>query len=323
MEMPQVSVIIPAYNVARYLEFALVSLVRQTYRCFEALIVDDGSTDNTAKIAMDFCRRDSRFRLLQKSNGGLSSARNYGIKQALGKYIALLDGDDVYCKEKLATHVRILEDLERVGVVYSASKAIRDDGKETFMTISGKPVNRDPVIALLCKNFIVHGSNAVFRRRLIEEVGEFDESLRSCEDVDFWLRIATTRRWHFYRLSRVSCCYRIRPSGLSFNVRQMEESRQKVIETAYQRSPETIAPWLDTARAYTYRYLGRVSLSSGDRRLASSYLKRAWQADSSIFWRDRSSFFTAIAIILAPVAQLVIGKILGIAEPKPENYLSD
>ena len=184
VRIPKVTVVVPAYNVSKYIQEALVSLEKQTFTDFEVLIVDDGSTDDTANVVQKFCQRDSRFKLLQKPNGGLSSARNYGIHHAQGEYIALLDGDDVYHKDKLATHVARLYSRDDVGLVYSASRTIRDDGKPTFITLSGKPIHPDPLLALLCKNFVGHGSNAVFRSCLIEEVGGFNESLRSWEDVD-------------------------------------------------------------------------------------------------------------------------------------------
>src|SRR5690242_3791212 len=132
---PKVSIVVPAYNVSSYLEAALTSVECQTFRNYQVLIVDDGSSDRTAEIALTFCRRDSRFQLLQKPNGGLSSARNYGIRHAQGEYIALLDGDDTYHPDKLAVHVAKLDSFPEIGVTYSASRAIRDDGQLTFMSL--------------------------------------------------------------------------------------------------------------------------------------------------------------------------------------------
>lgn len=314
MNTPQVSVVVPAYNVSSYIEEALVSLERQSFQEFEVLVVDDGSTDGTADVVKPFCQRDSRFRLLQKPNGGLSSARNYGIRHACTEYIALLDGDDVYEPDKLANHVAILDRTADVGVVYSASRAIRDDGRPTFMILSGKPVKSDPLLALLCKNFVGHGSNAVFRRSLFEEVGEFDETLRSSEDLDFWLRIAATQRWRFYREPRVLCCYRVRPSGLSFNVAQMQHACETVIESAYKRSPEVVGPALPTSRSYMYRYLARLSLTAGDVTKARDFIDRAWDADRSIFYRDPRSLLTLVAVRMAPVAKLALQRSLGKVE---------
>jgi glycosyltransferase involved in cell wall biosynthesis len=308
---PQVSVVVPAYNVRSYIEQALTSLERQSFQEFEVFIVDDGSTDDTVEVVRPFKERDSRFQLLHKHNGGLSSARNYGIRHARARYIALLDGDDAYEPDKLATHVALLDRTPEVGVVYSASRAIREDGQPTLMTLSGKPVTSDPLLALLCKNFIGHGSNAVFRRCIFDEVGEFDEGLRSSEDVDFWLRIAATRRWQFHRLPQVLCCYRVRPSGLSFNVAQMQHCCEQVIEAAYRRTPDLVKPVLPTAYAYMYRYLARLSLTAGDSEQAGDFIDQAWVADRSIFYRDPRSLLTLAAVRLAPLAKLVIGRSLG------------
>ena len=311
---PQVSVIVPAYNVRSYIEQVLVSLKHQSFQNFEVIIVDDGSTDGTAEVVKPFCESDSRFQLLQKTNGGLSSARNCGIRHARAPYIALLDGDDVYKPEKLATHVSILDRAPDVGVVYSASRAIREDGRPTFMSLSGKPVMSNPLLALLCKNFIGHGSNAVFRRCIVDEVGEFDEGLRSSEDVDYWLRIAATGRWRFHRVPQVLCCYRVRPSGLSFNVAQMQRSHEQVLEAASRRSPQLVNPVLSTAYAYMYRYLARLSLTAGDAQRARNFIDQAWASDRSIFYRDPRSLLTLLSVRLAPLAKQVIGRSLGSVE---------
>ncbi len=307
----EVSVVIPAYNIRSYLMPALLSLQQQTLSSFEALIVDDGSTDGTAEVAIAFAKGDQRFRVLRKKNGGLSSARNHGIRHARSNYIALLDGDDLYSPDKLARHVAVLRQKPEVGVVYSASQAIRDDGRPTPIRLSGRPIYADPLIALLCKNFIGHGSNAVFRKRIFEEVGEFDESLRSCEDIDFWLRIAAVWHWQFYRDPQVLCKYRVRPSGLSFNVKQMHFCQMQVLESARQRSPETVEPMLPTARAYAYRLLARLSLSAGDRDQAEHYIGQAWAEDATIFYRDPRSLITLVSVKLMPVANVIIGRLLG------------
>lgn len=313
--VPKVSVIIPAYNIDSYITKTLSSLQQQSLSSFEAVVVDDGSSDGTAQKVRDFAAHDTRFRLLQKENGGLSSARNFGMRHASADYIALLDGDDLYEPEKLERHVSILDKNPDVGVVYSASQAIRDDGKPTPIRLSGKPIYPDPLTALLCKNFIGHGSNGAFRKCLLSEVGEFDETLRSCEDVDFWLRIAATRRWKFYRDPKVLCGYRVRPSGLSFNIEQMRQSRMQVIESARQRTPEIVEPMLPTAKAYVYRFLSRLALGAGDRVQAKAYIDLALAADASIFYRDPRSLITLLSVKLIPIADIAIKQILGRTSP--------
>lgn len=311
--MPRVSVVIPAYNVECYIKATLRSLQSQSFSDFEAFVVDDGSTDSTAKIIQSFCQQDVRFRLLSKPNGGLSSARNWGIQHARCEYIALLDGDDIYFKDKLAAHVEILDDWPQVGVVYSGSRAIRDDGKSTFIYLTGKPLYSDSaLLSLLCKNFVGHGSNAVFRHSLIEQVGFFDETLGSCEDLDFWLRIAETDS-EFHRIPQVLCGYRVRPSGLSFNVDHMQQTLMSVIESACSRNLELIAPMLPTVKAYSYRYLARLSAGAGQPKQAKAFIDQAWEADRSIFFRDARSLLTLLAIKLNPISQWMISRTLGVS----------
>lgn len=319
MSIPKISVVVSAYNVENYIHDALLSLKRQSFNKFEALIVDDGSTDKTPYIVQSFCDRDSRFRLLRKQNGGLSSARNHGIENARGEYIALLDGDDIYGSEKLTNHFASLISSPEIGVVYSASRAICDDGTPTFVRLSGRPVKQDPLAALLCKNFIGHGSNAMFRRCIFDRVGEFDETLRSCEDVDYWLKIAATRKWRFYREPSVQCFYRVRPSGLSFNIQEMQRSREIVINAAYERSPELVEPLLPTAYAYLNRYLARLALISGSKNLAKEYISCALNYDRTIFLQDPRSLLTLISVWLAPLSQLAIRRSFGSTRSKISN----
>jgi glycosyltransferase involved in cell wall biosynthesis len=312
---PKVSVIVPAYNICLYIKDALVSLESQSFQNFEVLVVNDGSTDSTAEQVKLFTARDSRFRLLEKENGGLGSARNYGIRHACGEYIALLDGDDRYKPDKLSNHVAVLDRHPDVGVVYSASRAIRDDGHATFMVLSGRPIHQDPLIALLCKNFIGHGSNAVFRRSIVDEIGYFDENFfPGSEDLDYWLRIAATRRWQFHRESQDLCCYRVRPSGLSFNVEQMQQSTERIIQAADRRSPELVKAMLPKAYAYMYRYLARLCVQSGNFDSARDFIDKAWNSDKSVFYRDMRSLLTLISVKLSPLARIAVKRSLGVVK---------
>jgi glycosyltransferase involved in cell wall biosynthesis len=307
----KVSVVIPAYNVAGYLTATLRSLTLQTDQNFEVLIVDDGSTDATAKIAHGFTANYENFHLLRKPNGGLSSARNFGINAAKGDYVALLDGDDLYRPEKIARHAAVLDSNPQVGVVYSASQAMRDDGGRIWFSLSGKPILRDPLAALLCKNFVGHGSNAMFRRSLVDQVGGFDETLASVEDLDFWLRIAELGNWKFHRDAKVLCDYRVRPTGLSYNTAVMQHTHERVIQAAAQRNPEKIPSILPLAYAYMYRYLARLAMTTGDSLKAEEYLSQAWESDASIFWRDGRSLLTLLSVKSAPLVKPIIAQSLG------------
>ena len=115
---PLISVVIPAYNAEQFLDETLESVLSQTYENWECIIVNDGSTDNTESIAKKWCEKDSRFRLTNKENGGLSSARNWGIKESKAEYIAFLDADDILTPDSLEIRINTLL-KENVDLVYS------------------------------------------------------------------------------------------------------------------------------------------------------------------------------------------------------------
>ncbi len=124
--MPLISVVIPLYQTERFIAAALDSAVAQTFGDFEAIVVDDGSSDRGPDIARG--RGDPRVRVVRQENRGLAGARNTGIRESRGKYIAFLDADDLWRSEKLAEHARLLDSAPDVGLTFSASELIDDDG---------------------------------------------------------------------------------------------------------------------------------------------------------------------------------------------------
>lgn len=129
----KISVIIPVYNASGLLPDCLQSIALQTWTDLEVLLVDDGSTDDSAGICRSFCEKDSRFRLLQKENGGVSSARNLGLKEATGDYIAFVDADDWLCPEMLEHQV---ECLEKTAAIWLCA-AFRRQGKRNGSSFAG------------------------------------------------------------------------------------------------------------------------------------------------------------------------------------------
>ena len=192
---PKVSVVIPTYNRAHLLRRALDSVFAQTYGNFELLLIDDGSTDDTAGLVAGY--DDPRLRYLrQDGNRGVAAARNRGMREASGSLIAFLDSDDEWLPEKLARHVAVFEaNPPSVGLIYS--------GVETVDAKGGRrvdlPVHRGLMHGqLLLSNVLVGGSCAMVRRSVVATVGYFDESLTAIEDYEYWLRIA-----RFYRFEVV------------------------------------------------------------------------------------------------------------------------
>lgn len=186
---PIVSVVIPAYNAAWCLPRSVESVLSQTFRDLELIVVDDGSTDETGKVLGALA---GDIRVVRKPNGGLSSARNVGIAAAEGRYIAFLDADDWWLPEKLGRQVELMEARPEL-VFCSTSTAVRTPEGGTLPDWRCGGGAGTHLERIFSANAYVAGSGSavVARREAFSRVGGFDESLRSLEDIDMWMRLAT------------------------------------------------------------------------------------------------------------------------------------
>ncbi|WGF92743.1 glycosyltransferase family 2 protein [Aequorivita marisscotiae] len=177
---PKTSIIVPCYNQARFLSEALNSVYNQTFKDWECVIVNDGSTDNTEEIASKWVQKDERFKYISKSNGGLSSARNKGIENSQAKYILPLDADDKLHPEYLEKAIPILENDEAIEVLTS---------KVQFFGVK-EHIYHLPIYTfktLLLKNCFIACS--IFKKESFLKVGGYDENLKSFEDWDLWISV--------------------------------------------------------------------------------------------------------------------------------------
>lgn len=184
---PTVSVIIPTYNRKKLLARAIDSVLGQAFADFELIVVDDGSTDGTGQFLR--CHGDPRIRCVRQANAGVAAARNRGIREARGRYFALLDSDDEWLPEKLALQVELFESgPDRLGLVYTGVESVRN-GQVTSLDI---PTVRGHVLREMLVSNVIHGggSNAMIRRDVISTIGLFDEHLPAMEDYEFFLRIS-------------------------------------------------------------------------------------------------------------------------------------
>lgn len=181
-----VSVVIPSYNRASYLPQAVGSVLDQTRLPEEILVVDDGSTDNTAEV-VSALRGPVRY--LHQSNRGAGAARNYGIREAKGDYVALLDTDDLWFPEKLARQVAILDQRPEVGLVHSASE-LMDEGGVPTGEVWGKADYHGRIYERLLFANGVNASSVLVRRHLLLEVGAYDEAFPLLENWELWLRLS-------------------------------------------------------------------------------------------------------------------------------------
>lgn len=204
-----VSIILPAYNSATFLQTTLNSIFSQDYSDFEIIIVDDGSTDTTAQIAR---QQERRVRLIQQKNQGISEARNTGLKAARGRYIAFIDHDDFWHPKKLSAQVSVLEKMdETTGVCYGDFAKWDDQDAPEFANPDVCPDRWVSELSgwiyhqLLLTNWVLF-STALFRRTVFDTIGTFDRELPPADDWDLVLR--ASRRFKFVKLRDVVALYR-------------------------------------------------------------------------------------------------------------------
>ncbi|HYU26585.1 MAG TPA: glycosyltransferase family 2 protein [Thermoanaerobaculia bacterium] len=197
--MSRVSVIVPCYNYARFLPYALESVVAQTHQDWECIVVDDGSTDDTSEVARRFGERDARIRTVRQDNAGPAAARNHALRLSSGEYVQLLDADDKLGPGKLAVHSRYLDEHRDADLVYSACTYFRTEEPDKVLhslyghlsrSMHPKVHGRDEALETLQEFNITQPSTMLLRRGAIERAGEFVETSRGCEDWDLWLRCA-------------------------------------------------------------------------------------------------------------------------------------
>ena len=199
--VPLISVIIPCYNQSHYLPEALGSVLMQTHLKWECIIVNDGSTDDTERVALEWIKKDERFKYVKKENGGLSSARNAGLKVATGEYIQLLDADDLLEVDKLTHQMMCFrENEDKVDVMVSGYRFFYDSDAQRELKIFG-PNNFLPEVAidrsdkkdilkLFARSNPMVVSAPLYRYNVFQRVGNFDENLGALEDWDFHFRCA-------------------------------------------------------------------------------------------------------------------------------------
>ena len=278
---PLVSVVVPMYNVSEYIKACIDSILEQTFQNFELICVNDGCTDDTVDKVMQYS--DKRVCIIHKENGGLSSARNAGIFAARGLYIALLDSDDIWHKQKLSYHVRHLATNATLEVSYSPSLFI--DAKGNDMGIGQFPKLQNITLRdIMCRNPIGNGSAPVIKRSTLlkhvrinpclnkEEI--FNESLRQSEDIELWLRIALTSPLGFEGIPQPLTYYRVNAEGLSANTEKQFKAWHTAIWTiaAQHSSAKNL---FSLAKAYQLRYLARRAVQSGDRWTALRLVHKA------------------------------------------------
>ncbi|WP_299413487.1 glycosyltransferase [Acaryochloris sp. IP29b_bin.148] len=229
--MPKVSVIITTYNSMPYFPETLTSVLRQSFTDFEIIIIDDGSTDQTTTWTSQI--NDPRVKLISQSNQGVSVARNTGISHAQGKYLAFLDGDDLWKTTKLEQQVRLLDDYSEIGLVHTWLALIDEQSHLTGRVM--QPVAEGEVWQQIIENNMVACSAAMVRRCCLEKVGGFDPDLLVAEDWDLWIRLAASYPFAVIRKPLVE--YRLHTQSKSKRYPAMVQNFHVIIERAFESVP--------------------------------------------------------------------------------------
>jgi glycosyltransferase involved in cell wall biosynthesis len=191
---PTVSVVLPTYNYGRYLAGALTSILRQTYSDLEALVIDDGSTDDTQNVVAPFLH-DRRVHYHRLHNQGPAAARNFGIEQACGTWVAFLDADDLWLPTKLEKQVERFTADACTGLVYTRRLLIDGDGWQ--LEYEQPALHRGWVLPQLFRSNFVCFSSVAVRRDILLDAGAFDASVEHAEDYDLLLRLTQACRIDF------------------------------------------------------------------------------------------------------------------------------
>lgn len=252
MEQPLVSVVIATFNMAQYLPEAVDSVLGQKgWQNLEVLVIDDGSEDDTEQRMAQF-EGDGRVRYIRTENRGQPQAKNLGISEARGEFIAFCDADDIWQQNKLAVQMPAFQDT-KVGVVYSEVAYIDDKGHGLHKDPSNDRESGWITPHLIIRNFVPFGT-AVVRRDCIEGQGLFDESLPMGIDWDLWLRYSTV--WKFVYVPQATYLYRIWPGQMSKNYRGRYQNAFKILEKFLTSNPGVVSSQL-VSRAWADMYVSR------------------------------------------------------------------
>jgi glycosyltransferase involved in cell wall biosynthesis len=315
-QAPLVSVIIPAYNAEHLIERTLMSVLNQTYRHLEVWVVDDGSGDRTPDIVRQFAERDPRVRLLQQANEGVAAARNLGIQNAQGEFIAPIDADDLWHPENLAKQVECaIAGGTNLGVVYSWSVYI-DEADVLLGGVRAFAIAGDVFLTLLCHNFIGNASASLIRRCCLETVGGYDSEFRAqsaqgCEDWDLYLRLS--EQYAFDVVPEFLVGYRKLRTSMSQDYTAMAKSYCLALQGAKQRQPQLPDRLFHLSKGNFFMYLAYEADRAGDAHNTWVWIGRALRSDpitpllrpslyqlvlknSGLGWRSRSQQAPKMAV---------------------------
>ena len=299
--MPAVSIILPTYNRAHLIAETIESVLAQTYRDFELIIVDDASNDSTPDVVARF--RSHKIKYFKLEKVGRSGARNFGLKQAIGSYICFIDSDDVFLPIKIERQVEILRNELKYAMIYTAAYCINEHGerilsvynREDIVKISPEEGHRSPYFKLKSGDLYYDVAfyvpltvllpTVMLKREVYEVVGDFDTKLDRFEDIDYWRRVS--KRFKIFGWDEPTCKIRTHAENelCKIDRRTILENLNRYSEKVRREDAEK----------------GHVRIRRG---MACLYMFYAEAIFAQPFWIESMPFIKK-AVFLSPIASMM------------------
>jgi glycosyltransferase involved in cell wall biosynthesis len=246
--MPLFSILVPTYNQAKYLSAALDSLIAQTYVKWEAIVVNDGSNDETAHVMERYATKDFRIRVFHKQNGGVSSALNEALRYARGEWVCWLSSDDLFAPDKLQIHLNAIRSNPQIKFYHThysmldeRTGKIHEKDSNLVQVLPSKPIK---LLTFFFSNYI-NGISVCVHRSVFEEVGTFREDLKDGQDFDMWMRISAKHESKF--INSRTAITRLHPQQgtMQFSDAGIFDSARASVDFLNRHPYETLFPFLD------------------------------------------------------------------------------
>ncbi|NLV27536.1 MAG: glycosyltransferase [Methanomicrobiales archaeon] len=312
MKEDKISVIIPSYNNARFLGEAIKSIINQTYPNLEIIIVEGNSSDSSLEIVNGYAKKDSRIVVIvQDRNYGVSKARNDGILASTGKYVAILDSDDVMLPGRIDELYQEIIKNDNYGLVHSDVFVINETGRIIGKIIGKEQYSKGYIRGEVLRRRGCHIGYPMFRKKFLDKVGYYDESLRGGEDYDLYSRI--TYEYPVAYVRKPLILYRRHCSNASSKLNLMVSHYKKYLDKTFENDAKLAYSSIKN-EAYAHYYIDKINLEFQDDK--RSFLINVIPGLLHSLQKDRITVFNMIF----PVLRILIYRINTIIRKKIAVY---
>ncbi len=311
MTTPPLCVVMPVHNGARFIQEALDSLFCQTTDDFEILVVDDGSEDDSPALVERIIaarQGNPRLRLLRQDRGGPSSARNLGIARTDAALVGFLDADDRWSPDKAAKHIALMQERPDIALSFSGFRFVAEDGRDLHEPMV--PAQSALSHAKLLERNVIHTSTVIARRDALLAEGGFDETLRTYEDFDLWLKVASRSPDTVVAICEVLCDYRRHSGQATRDWQAMHAGWRRVVDDQKARAPEIWESVRPIAEGNQYEYCAALAYNAGDIPAARRLILACWRAGGASMAARREVLLVSaicLATYLPRPLQVVLG----------------